>query len=117
VIAQNKKVPLFFLNDEKDWRATSPSPTPIYFHYLSDQNIEIAIFFSIVEILNNYVFRNKMSPLFKGIGMQIMKFAHCLLIVFVIGKYTGTFFGDDFFLGGIFIGKIFLGEANFQGGV
>ena len=56
------KILVPFLSGQKDWRATSPPPTPIYSPKLSDQNFEIVILFSIVERSNNYVFRCKMTP-------------------------------------------------------
>ena len=46
-----------------------------------------------------------------------MKFAYCLRIVFVTGKYTDIFRGGGGYLGlgWTSIGRIFLGEENFRG--
>ena len=42
--------------------------------------------------------------------MQVMSFAHCLLIVFVIGKYTDVF-GKIFLVGGL----SYLGVSFYEG--
>ena len=48
-----------FLSVKSDWRATSPSLTPLFAALspkISDQNLKIAILFSIVGRFNSYAF-------------------------------------------------------------
>ena len=46
-----------------------------------------------------------------------MKFAHCLRMVFIIGKYTEIYRGEGFCSwGGFPFGGISLGEVKFHGG-
>ena len=51
-----------FLSDQKNWKAPGTPPTLIIFPKLTDQNSVIAILFSIVEKLYNYVFGATYSP-------------------------------------------------------
>ena len=52
-----------FLSDQKDWRATGPIPCPFFPKKLSDQHLDIAFLFSIVERSDNYVFWREMNSL------------------------------------------------------
>ena len=94
----------------------------IFFPESPDQNLEVTILFSIVEISNNYVFEDDIIP--HKEALQVMNFDHCLHIVLVIGKYTDVFRGIFLVVvwgirlrrrkGKIFSKeKIFIGEENF----
>ena len=68
---------------------------------LPDQNFQIAILFSIVEILNDYVFGCDLlphSPQWRE-GLQVKNFDQRLHIVMVIGKRKDVFRRIFFWLG------------------
>jgi hypothetical protein len=46
----------------KNWRATRPLSTLIFFPKSPDQNLKIVILFSVVEKSNNYVFEDALIP-------------------------------------------------------
>ena len=47
---------------KSDWRATNPPPTPIISQDPSNQNLEIAIFFNMIERVGNYVLKDDKLP-------------------------------------------------------
>ena len=51
-----------------------------------------------------------------GTDLYVIKFGHCLHIVFVIVKYTDIFWGKGGRLGMISTGRILVGEVDFRGG-
>ena len=68
------------------------------FFPVTRSHFDIAIMFSIVEKYNNYIFScKKISP---GVGLKVVNFAHCLHVVFVIGKYTTIFQEGGYAYGG-----------------
>ena len=64
----------FFLNDKNRLKGNQPSPTPIYFPTLQDQNFEIVVLFNIVERSNDYLLRANMSPVVRGERPEIYEF-------------------------------------------
>ena len=51
-----------FSSNQKNWKAPRPLPTLIIFPKSTDQNSEIAILFSVVEINYHYVFGDDLFP-------------------------------------------------------
>ena len=88
-----------FLSDQKNWRASRPPPTLIFFPKSTDQNFEIAILFNIVENHNNYVLGMTYSPTVPRGGVEVTNFNQCLHIIMVIGKCTDVFRGIFLVLG------------------
>ena len=90
-----------------------------FFSKSSDKNLEIAKLFSIVERPNNPALRDIMiapqQPL--GKGPSVIRFAHCLRIVFATVKYAFIFRGDEFSAGGKFPGDEIFQVKFYIGGI
>ena len=67
-----------FLSDQQNWRAPRPSPSRIIFPKSPDQNLEIAILFSVDEKPYNYVFGDELPPPTQRPweGLQVKIFNH-----------------------------------------
>ena len=93
-------------------------PLPSSCLKVTESNFVIAVLSSKVELPNNYVFEDALISHCQE-GQQVMNFAHCLNIVFVIGKYTDVFRGIFFWWGDqatwedLSVGEIFHGGREF----
>ena len=83
----------------KNWRASRPPPTLMFFPKSSDQNYEIVILFEAVP--NTFVFGTRYSPTAPWEGPQVTNFDRCLHIVMVIWKRTDAFKEIFWFGGGV----------------
>ena len=70
-----------FLIVESDWRATNPSLTPTISPNTSNQNLEIAILFNVVEMSGNYVFEDDTPP--TAITARVVSYALGAYQVFI----------------------------------
>ena len=113
-----------FLSDQKNWRASRPPPTVIFFPKSTDQNFEIAILFNIVENHNYYVFGDDLLPTVPGGGAASYKL--CPMFTYSNGYWEvyRRFQGDSFglgvglrkggYVGGSFLGGICYGVEKFN---
>ena len=91
------KVLVLFLSDQKNWKATRPPPTLIFFPKSPGENFEIAILFSIVKKSNNYVFEDDLIP--HRPGRRAASCELCPMFVYsiyyweVYRRFRGDFFG------------------------
>ena len=108
----------------KNWRASRPPPTLIFFPKSTDQNFEIAILFSKVENHNNYVFGDDLlphNPWGKGCKLQLWPvFTYSNGYWEVYRRFQGDFIclgvglkrGN--YVGGSFLGGICHGGRKFN---
>ena len=105
-----------FLSDQENWRATSPF-LQHFFLISSDQNFEMAVFFSIIERPNNYVYRDKIAPHISW--GTVFKLLNLPVVLFAIGKHAYIFHegreGRIFCLEDILHGENFTWREEFIG--